>query len=164
MAGGDPVRTLEEFQAIAEEHGGILGFCRTGDFWDVYIIHVEILRDRPPYRSVVSIDVGGTIHLVPEEHFREIVETSRSFRPLLAPGAIYEGMTARRELEEIAEETGGAVGYRCWLGNDRFEPVLVLLLRYFDEAFLDLQLGKVRLRLRESEFDHAVQHALECGE
>jgi hypothetical protein len=47
-------------------------------------------------------------------------------------------MTARRELEEIADETGGAVGYRCWLGDDRFEPVLVLLLRYFDEAFLDL--------------------------
>jgi hypothetical protein len=51
MADEAPVRTLEEFQAIAEEHGGILGFCRTGDFWDGYIVHVEILRDRPPYRS-----------------------------------------------------------------------------------------------------------------
>jgi hypothetical protein len=80
MADEAPVRTLEEFEAIAGEHGGILGFCRAGDFWDVYVVHVEVLRDRPPYRCVVCIDVGGTIHLVPEERFREIFEASRFFR------------------------------------------------------------------------------------
>ena len=66
MADESPERTLEEFQAIAQEHGGVLGFRYAGDFWDVYVCHVELLHD-PPYRPVVSIDVGGTIHLVPEQ-------------------------------------------------------------------------------------------------
>ena len=71
-------------------------------------------------------------------------------------------MTIRRELEDTAEQTGGVVGYRCWLGEEQFEPVLVLVLRYFNEAFLDLQLGRVRLRLCESELDQAVEAALSC--
>jgi hypothetical protein len=145
--------------AIASEHGGVAAFRRGRDYWDVFIVRVEIVRDRPPYHSEVCIDVGGTIHLVPETRFREIFEESRRFRPLLSPGGVYEGMTMRRELEEIADQTGGAVGYRRWLGEDRFEPVLVLILRYFDEEFLDLQLGRVRLRLREADFDRAVDAA-----
>jgi hypothetical protein len=161
MTDEPPDRTLEEMQAIAEEHGGILGFRFAGDYWDVFVVHVNALRDRAPYRSAISIDVGGTVHLVPEERFREMFEESRSLRPMLAANELYEGITARRQLEESAEQTGGAVGYRCWLGEDRFEPVLVLLLRYFDEVFLDVQLGKVRLRLREIDFDQAVQRALE---
>ena len=68
-----------------------------------YIVHVEVLGDRPAYRSVVSIDVGGTIHHVPEARFREILEESRFFRRLLAPGAVYEAVS--RELQTIADET-----------------------------------------------------------
>lgn len=159
MANEAAERTLEEFEAIASEHGGVAAFRRARDYWDVFIVRVEVVRDRPPYRNAVCIDVGGTVHLVPDERFGEIVEDSRFFRPLLAPGAVYEGMTVGRELQTIADETGGAVGCRCWLGRDRFEPVLVLILRYFGEEVRDLPLGRVRPRLRETDFDRAVETA-----
>ena len=93
MADEAPFGRSRSSQAIADKRGGIPGFRRTGDFWDVYVVHVAVFRDRPPYRSVFCIDVGGTIHLIPEERFREIVEDSRFFHPLLAPGAVYEGVT-----------------------------------------------------------------------
>jgi hypothetical protein len=144
---------LEDCLALASEHGGVLAFRADDRSRDVFILKLSLVDGE----KVVSIDVGGTVVLVRADRFRVLIDPLLYFRPILSDNAPLEGARHLQAMSELADDVGGAVGYRRWLGSELFEPVLVLLARFADRSVVELRLGRVRLIVREDDFDRLVE-------
>jgi hypothetical protein len=158
----DPNREIqfEDALALASEHGGMVALRDVDDDCYVYILKLDRAEGDLAGHGLVAVDVGGTEVVLPEDRFREIVEVSRYIRALLTNVGPREGVEHLAELIELADETGGALAFRRWLGEDDFEPVLFRISRYIGDGFIELEIGRVLLRVGESDFDRLIEERL----
>src|SRR4051812_29730535 len=129
-------RQLDDFEAVAREHGGVPAFRGTGPVLDGVTVTAQRvapeLTGGPP---LIALGTDDSWVLLRADEFDEIVEEGPPADPVYAaPRDMLIGSPGRlAEFEEFAYEIGGAVGFRQRLGRLEFEPIVVRVVWQRDE-------------------------------
>ncbi len=151
MASKTTEMTPDEARALARRHGGIAAFRQCAEEVEVFVLTIRRLSDGE--EKQVELDVGGTVVRIAGATFDDLVDIYSHVRVILREDGPREGPAPLGELEVFAEQIGGAVGRRRWLGNDAFEPVVVRITRRPTDGLVNIEFGAVLVMVHEEDFE-----------
>jgi hypothetical protein len=155
-------RRLDEFEAVAREHGGVPAFRGRGNLLDgVIVTAARIAPDLVGSPALVVLEIEDSRVLLRADDFDEMVEEGPPIGPFFVePAEMLIGTTERlAEFEEFAYEIGGAVGFRARPGRTQFEPIVIRVVRKPEKGSVHLFLASERLLIRDDHFERLVEES-----
>src|SRR3954453_474899 len=157
-------RQLDDFEAVAREHGGVPAFRGSGKVLDGVIVTAQ--RFAPELTGgplLIALRTDDSWVLLRAGEFDEMVEEGPPAGPVFVePRDMLIGSPGRlAEFEEFAYEIGGAVGFRQRPGRMEFEPIVVRVVWQPDERSVHLFLAAEQLLIRGDHFERLVEQTRE---
>jgi hypothetical protein len=151
MAGDSAEMTPAEGRALARRRGGIAAFRQCNEEVEVFILAIRHLGNAT--EKEVELDIGGTVIRIGAADFDDLVNVYSHVRVILRAHGPREGPAPLEALHRFADQIGGAVASRRWVGVDSFEPVVVRITRRPTAGLLDIEFGSVLVMVHDDDFE-----------